>query len=309
MRQLFLRLACLIAALAAIALSAACLSETRINSIIGSRQAGTRLVSIASGLTSPLFLTNAHDGSGRLFILEQPGRIRIILRGGTVPVATPFLDLTAKVLSGGERGLLGMAFHPQFKSNLRFFVDYTRIPDGATVISEFKASASNPNIAETDEKVLLTIPQPFDNHNGGMIEFGADGFLYIGMGDGGSAFDPGNRAQNIEELLGKILRIDVDNAGGTAPYSSPADNPFFGSTPGRDEIFAYGFRNPYRFSFDRLTGDLYAGDVGQGAREEIDIVTRGGNYGWRVFEGTQCTMIDPCNAGTFIPPIYEYDHS
>jgi uncharacterized protein (TIGR03437 family) len=311
MRQHIFRLFCTLAALGAIALAAGCFSRARfdLGNGNGSPPANTQLIPIANGLSSPLYITNARDGSGRLFILERPGMIRVIPRGATAPIATPFLDISAKVMLGGERGLLGLAFHPQYETNRRFFVNYTQLPDGATVISEFMVSASNPNIAETDERVLLTIAQPFSNHNGGTIEFGPDGYLYIGMGDGGSALDPGNRAQNIEELLGKMLRIDVNNTNGTAPYSSPTDNPFFGSTPGRDEIYAVGMRNPYRWSFDRSTGELYVGDVGQGAIEEIDIITRGGNYGWRVFEGTQCTAIDPCNAALFVPPIYQYDHS
>jgi uncharacterized protein (TIGR03437 family) len=310
MRKLIFRLFGVLAALGAIALG---LGHSGIGLEWGSKtvsaQTNTRLIPVASGLSSPLYLTNARDGSGRLFILERPGRIRVMRRGETSPVTRPFLDITAKVMLGGERGLLGLAFHPEYKTNRRFFVNYTRIPDGATVISEFKVSASNPYVAEADERVLLTIAQPFSNHNGGMIEFGHDGYLYIGMGDGGSAFDPGNRAQNIEDLLGKMLRIDVNNANGMAPYSSPQDNPFFGATPGRDEIYAVGLRNPFRWSFDRLTGQLYLGDVGQNVIEEIDIITRGGNYGWRVFEGTQCTALDPCDPGLFSPPIYEYDHS
>lgn len=263
---------------------------------------------LLSGLTSPVYLTNAGDNSNRLFIVEQPGRIKVLQPGTDAP--TIFLNITTRVLSGGERGLLGLAFHPQFALNRRFFVNYTRQPDGATVIAEYRASANDPNVADTAEKVILVIAQPFANHNGGMIEFGPDGFLYIGMGDGGSGNDPGNRAQNINELLGKMLRINIDQAG-TAPYTSPADNPFFGSTPGRDEIYAIGFRNPFRWSFDRQTGQLFAGDVGQGAREEIDIVTRGGNYGWRVFEGTLCTNLDPqlCGPLAVVPPIAEYSHT
>ena len=202
--------------------------------------------------------------------------------GATTP--TVFLDITSKVLSGGEQGLLGLAFHPQFATNSRFFVNYTRQPDGATVIAEYHASA-DPAVTAASETVLLVIAQPFANHNGGMIEFGNDGFLYIGMGDGGSANDPESRAQNINELLGKILRIDVDHPAGGNLYSSPPGNPYFGATPGRDEIFALGMRNPFRFSFDRQTGQLYVGDVGQDALEEVDIVTAGGNYGWRVYEG------------------------
>jgi glucose/arabinose dehydrogenase len=270
--------------------------------------AALELEPVLTGLSNPLYVTNAHDGTNRLFVLEQPGRILVLQPGAST--ATVFLDITGKVLSGGEQGLLGLAFHPNFPVNRRFFIDYTRQPDGATVIAEHAASAADPNVADTAETVLLTIPQPFANHNGGMIEFGPDGYLYIGMGDGGSANDPGNRAQNIDELLGKILRIDVDPPGGS-PYASPPDNPFFGPTPGRDEIFAVGLRNPFRFSFDRQSGQLVVADVGQGAREEIDLVTLGGNYGWRVFEGTLCTNLDPmlCNPANFVPPIAEYDHS
>jgi glucose/arabinose dehydrogenase len=271
--------------------------------------AALTLTPVLSNLSSPIFLTNAHDGSNRLFVVEQPGRVLVLQPGASAP--TVFLDLTAKVLSGGERGLLGLAFHPQFNTNRRFFVNYTRKPDGATVIAEYRASATNPNLSDAGETTLLVIPQPFENHNGGMIEFGPDGFLYIGMGDGGSANDPGNRAQNADELLGKILRLDVDHPNGSSPYSSPPDNPFFGATPGRDEIYALGMRNPFRFSFDRATGQLYVGDVGQNVREEIDVVTRGGNYGWRVFEGTRCTGLGPaaCVPGNFQAPIAEYDHA
>lgn len=261
-----------------------------------------------TGLAAPVFITSARDTTNRLFILEQAGRIRVRQPGATT--TTVFLDITTKVLSGGERGLLGLAFHPQFSSNRRFFVNYTRQPDGATVVAEYKASASNPNVADTAETILLTIPQPFQNHNGGMMDFGKDGFLYIGMGDGGSGNDPGNRAQNIEELLGKMLRIDVNTPNGAVPYSSPSTNPFFGSTPGRDEIFAVGVRNPWRWSFDRLTGDLYAGEVGQDRVEEITIIKLGENHGWRVLEGTRCTGLGPgaCTDPKFTPPIYEYPH-
>ncbi|MGH9943317.1 MAG: PQQ-dependent sugar dehydrogenase, partial [Pyrinomonadaceae bacterium] len=271
--------------------------------------AALTLEPVLSNLSSPVLVTNARDGSNRLFVVEQPGRIQVLQPNAAAP--TVFLDITAKVLSGGERGLLGLAFHPQFNANRRFFVNYTRQPDGATVIAEYRVSAANPNVAEAAEIVLLVIPQPFANHNGGMIEFGPEGFLYIGMGDGGSGNDPGNRAQNVEDLLGKMLRLNVDQADGSTPYSSPPDNPFFGATPGRDEIYATGLRNPFRFSFDRATGQLYAGDVGQGVREEIDVITRGGNYGWRVFEGTRCTGLGPaqCNPANFQAPVAEYEHT
>lgn len=270
-----------------------------------------QLIPVASGLSSPVYLTSARDGSNRLFIIEQPGRILWLPPGATAPLATPFLDIRTKISFGGERGLLGLAFHPQYATNRRFFVNYTRTGDGATVVSEFKASAANPNVADTTETILLTVAQPFSNHNGGWIDFGPDGFLYIGLGDGGSANDPGNRSQNVEDLLGKMLRIDVNTPNGAIPYSSPSSNPFFGATPGRDEIYATGLRNPWRCAFDRVTGELYAGDVGQGQIEEISIIELGKNYGWRVFEGTRCTNLGPaaCNAAQYAPPLLEYNHS
>jgi glucose/arabinose dehydrogenase len=265
---------------------------------------------VVSGLTRPVFITNARDGSNRLFIVEQPGRISVLQPGSSTP--TLFLDITARVRStDNEQGLLGLTFHPAYASNRRFFVNYTRQTDGATVIAEYQASSVNANVADTAEKVILIIPQPASNHNGGMIEFGPDDFLYIGMGDGGLANDPNNRAQNINDLLGKILRIDIDQRTLQTEYASPGDNPFFGALAGRDEIWAYGLRNPWRFSFDTETGDLYVGDVGQNVVEEVDIVRKNGNYGWRVLEGTRCTGNGPasCAALGFIPPILEYDHS
>jgi hypothetical protein len=265
------------------------------------------LTAVATGLNQPVYFGNAHDGSNRTFIIEQPGRI-LMMQPGLASTAV-FLDIRSRILSGGERGLLGLAFHPLFSSNRRFFVNYTRQPDGATVIAEYRVPSTAPNAGDpTSETVLLVIPQPFANHNGGMIEFGPDNFLYIAMGDGGSANDPQNRAQNTNDLLGKMLRIDVDRpASSTVLYSVPPSNPFV-SGGGRGEIYAYGLRNPWRFSFDRLTGQLYAGDVGQGAREEIDIVTVGGNYGWRVLEGTRCTNLGPASCSTLssVAPIAEY---
>ena len=270
---------------------------------------GIVLEPVVGNLASPVLVTHAGDGSGRLFIVEQAGAIKVLQDGAATP--SVFLNISDRVLSGGERGLLGLAFHPQFQTNGRFFVDYTRRSDGATVVGEYHLSAADPNVADRTEIVILTVGQPFSNHNGGMIEFGPDGYLYIALGDGGSSNDPGDRAQNVNELLGKILRIDVDHpASATQLYSSPDDNPFAGPTPGLDEIYAYGFRNPWRFSFDRQSGDLLAGDVGQGAREEIDLVVKGGNYGWRTFEGTRCTGNDPppCDPSGLIPPIAEYSH-
>src|SRR5262245_39766008 len=263
-----------------------------------------RLDLIAVGLSSPLYVTHSRDGSGRLFVVERGGVVKVVTSGQPPGV---FLDITNRVLDGGEQGLLGLAFHPRFAQNGRFFVQYTRRPDGATVVAEYLAPATNGNRADpSSERILLTLAQPFANHNGGMIEFSPlDAFLYIGLGDGGSANDPQNEAQNPNSLLGKILRIDVD-AG--SPYAIPADNPF-ATGGGRPEIYALGFRNPFRFSFDRQSGTLLAGDVGQDAREEIDVVTRGGNFGWRVLEGTRCTGLGPasCTAAGFIPPITEYE--
>jgi glucose/arabinose dehydrogenase len=238
-----------------------------------------RLEPVVSGLSNPLYVTHARDD--RLFVVEQAGRIRLIVGGQLVE--TPFLDIQQRVRSGGEQGLLGLAFHPDYSRNGRFFVNYTRQSDDATVVAEYKVSP-NANVAQNAERVLLVVAQPFTNNNGGMIEFGPDRFLYIGLGDGGSAGDPRNRAQNKGELLGKILRIDVD---GAAPYAIPPDNPFAGGG-GRPEIFALGFRNPWRFSFDRQRGDLWLGDVGQNSWEEISIIRRGENHGWRVMEGTHC---------------------
>jgi glucose/arabinose dehydrogenase len=270
---------------------------------------GHHLEPVLTGLSSPLYVTHARDRSNRLFVVEQGGRILVLQPQASTP--TVVLDITARVLSGGEQGLLGLAFHPDYAMNRRFFVNYTRQPDGATVIAEYQTSLANPDVADVGETVLLVVAQPFANHNGGMIEFGPDGFLYIGLGDGGAGNDPGNRAQNVNDLLGKILRIDVDIPNPPAPYSSPPGNPFFGATAGRDEIFALGLRNPFRFSFDRETGELVVGDVGQEQREEIDLVTLGGNYGWRVFEGTRCTGNDPalCGSAGFIDPIAEYEHT
>ncbi|HKQ98294.1 MAG TPA: PQQ-dependent sugar dehydrogenase, partial [Candidatus Polarisedimenticolia bacterium] len=276
---------------------------------VGLPAADIALEPFLSGLSSPIFITHAGDGSDRLFVVEQGGVIKVVKPGSTTP--TSFLDIADRVVAGGERGLLGLAFHPGYATNRRFFVNYTRLGDGATVIAEYRASAGDPNVADRAETVLLTWPQPFANHNGGMIAFGVDGYLYIGLGDGGSGNDPGARAQNIDELLGKILRIDVDHPASVSQlYSSPADNPFAGATPGRDEIYALGLRNPWRFSFDRQTHDLVAGDVGQSAREEVDLIVRGGNYGWRTMEGSLCTGLDtPCDPSRFVAPIAEYAHT
>ena len=292
----FVRIMCLFRIIIAVAIAA----------IPSAATAQIQLSPVATGLSSPVFVGHAGDGSGRLFILEQAGIIKV-LQPGDAP--TIFLDIRTRVLSGGERGLLGLAFHPLYSTNGRFFVFYTQNTDGALVVAEYLASPPGSNVAGTTERRILVIPHPgASNHNGGMLAFGADGYLYIGVGDGGSANDPPNNAQRIDTLLGKILRIDIDAPVG--PYASPPDNPFAGSTSGLDEIYAYGMRNPWRFSFDRQTDQMWVGDVGQGAREEVDTpIVSGGNYGWRVWEGTLCREAALCGTADYIAPVFDYDHS
>lgn len=265
-------------------------------------------IRVASGLSSPVFVTSPAGDLQRLFIVEQPGIIKILKDGVILP--DPFLDIAARVSFGGERGLLGLAFHPDYDNNDYFYVNYTN-NSGNTVISRFEVTG-DPDIADpASEFILLIISQPFSNHNGGMIAFGSsDGYLYIGMGDGGSGGDPGNRSQNDGLMLGKILRIDVD---GGDPYGIPPDNPFVGPGNPLDEIWAKGLRNPWRFAFDRLAGDLYIGDVGQNAWEEIDYQPAsslgGENYGWRFMEGNHCyNPSNDCDPGGLTYPIHEYSH-
>lgn len=251
------------------------------------------LQSFGTGFVSPVEITNA--GDSRLFVVQKGGLIRILNADGTVNAA-PFLNLSSLVSTNSERGLLGLAFHPNYATNGYFFVNYTNLA-GNTVIARYSVNATNPNIANTTETILMTILQPFSNHNGGTIKFGPDGYLYIGMGDGGSSGDPGNRAQNINENLGKMLRIDVNVA--TAPfYSSPSSNPYVG-VAGNDEIWAIGLRNPWKFSFNRLNGDLWIADVGQDAIEEINKVASplpnsGINFGWRCYEGNSTYNTSGC---------------
>ena len=273
-----------------------------------------RLQPVFSSLSLPLYLTNANDGSNSLFVVQQRGIITVLPKPPRFP--TTFLNVSSVVSqSGTERGLLGLAFHPQYATNGRFFIYYTRNSDGALEIAEYRRSFTDPNQADpAPVRVILTIPHPsFSNHNGGTILFGPDGNLYLGTGDGGSANDPNNNAQNINVLLGKILRIDINTPLGQVPaYNIPPTNPYAGATPGADEIYAIGMRNPYRFSFDRGgTHQLWVGDVGQDAIEEVDTITLGGNYGWRVYEGTQCTNNDPglCNPSNYLPPVFQYSSS
>jgi glucose/arabinose dehydrogenase len=296
-----------------LAVTAVLFSLVRVSS---ARFPGIRFVPVAGGFTNPTHIANAGDGSGRLFVVEQAGTIRIIHSGSVLSV--PFLDIAAKVLAGGERGLLNVAFPPQFAGKQYFYVNYTRVPDGATVISRFRVT-SGPDIADpASEEILLIVIQPFANHNGGMMAFSpVDGFLYIGMGDGGSGGDPNNFAQNVsplpgnQHLLGKLLRIDVE--AGVVPYAIPATNPLFGGV--RSEIWSRGLRNPWKFSFDRLTGALYIGDVGQNRREEINFRTAASagreNYGWRILEGSLCfnPAVGCLPPLQYVPPVTEYSHA
>jgi len=263
---------------------------------------------IVSGLVQPVALT--HAGDPRLFIAQQTGTILVVDALGIR--STPFLDLGSIVLTGGERGLLSVAFHPQYRDNGFFYVYYTN-RNGDNSIARYHVSAEDPNRADSASAVvLLTIPHPlFANHNGGQLQFGPDGYLYIGTGDGGSAGDPSNHAQDLSQLLGKLLRIDVDHG---TPYAIPASNPFVARSGARGEVWAYGLRNPWRFSFDRASGDLWIGDVGQDAYEEVDLQRAssigGENYGWRRMEGFHCyNPASNCADASFALPIIEYPHA
>ncbi len=272
---------------------------------------------VVSGLEQPTSVVSAADGSGRLFITQKTGLARVIA-GGEV-LNTPFLDLTGAVSTSSEQGLLGLAFHPNYAENGRFFVNYTR-RDGTTVISEFAVS-DDPNVADpASERVLLTISQPYPNHNGGNLVFGPDGFLYIGTGDGGAGGDPENNAQDKSALLGKMLRIDVDNAADGEPYGIPESNPFVGTDGAAPEVWAYGLRNPWRFSFDRETGDLWIADVGQNRIEEVNrqpaASTGGENYGWNLTEGSSCfdpadplAVPETCDKTGLTLPVLEYSYN
>jgi glucose/arabinose dehydrogenase len=274
------------------------------------RAAEVRLVTVASGFDRPLFVTGAGDGSERLFVVEQAGRIRIV-DAGTVLVP-PFLDITGIVNDGAaERGLLGLAFHPDYENNGQFYVHFTDA-NGDIVIARYTVS-DDPDLADAaSKKVILTIRhREASNHNGGMLAFSSDdGYLYIAVGDGGSG-QSGN-GQKKTNLLGKILRIDVDETSGGRAYAIPADNPFVGRRRARPEIWAYGLRNPFRFSFDRQTGDMFIGDVGQSAWEEIDFspLGKGGlNYGWHIMEGSHCFKPPKdCKKRGLSLPIHEYSH-
>lgn len=264
-----------------------------------------RLVPVADGIRQPVVITNA--GDERLFVAEQSGAIRVISSGELL--RDPFLDLSGELSTGGERGLLGLAFPSDYQETGRFYVYYTG-DGGQSVLSRFSVTPGNPNRANPDsEEVLLTQEQPFSNHNGGQIVFGPDGYLYVGLGDGGSGGDPQGNGQNLGTFLGKLLRLDVS---GDAGYAVPPSNPFVDRDGARDEIWAYGLRNPWRFSFDRETGDLYIADVGQDAYEEVNFVAAGTgaglNYGWKVMEGLHCYEASDCDQAGLTLPVIEYPH-
>lgn len=259
---------------------------------------------IIEGLTSPVYLT-APPGDPRLFIVEQPGRIRVYKNGALLP--TPFLDITNIVQYGGEEGLLSVAFDPAYATNGRFYVYYTD-DNGDIAIARYTATPAADVANGGSRAEVLTIPHPGQsNHNGGLAMFGPDGMLYLGTGDGGGGGDPQNNGQSVNTLLGKLLRIDVTSL----PYASPSTNPFAGAATGRDEIWAYGLRNPWRYAFDEEAGTLYIADVGQGSWEEVNTVSAsapGVNYGWRIMEGAHCYNAGTCNMTGLTQPVHEYDH-
>ena len=261
----------------------------------------------------PLFLTFPPDGSNRVAVVSQDGVIVIFRNDPGVASVSTFLDIRDRVNRGGnEEGLLGLAFHPRYATNGFFFVYYSARSPRRSVLSRFSVTGDSNAADPSSESVLLEIEEPFSNHNGGMLAFGPDGMLYVAVGDGGGRADPQGNGQNLATLLGSILRIDVDASGPAPGYGIPPDNPFAGpGTPqgARGEIWAYGLRNPWRFSFDRANGQLWAGDVGQNRREEIDLVRRGGNYGWNVMEGNRCfSPSSGCNQQGLELPVIDYDH-
>lgn len=257
---------------------------------------------------APVEYMHANDGTNRVFVIEQAGKIRVFDNNENTASAGTYLDIRNKVAYGGEMGLLGLAFHPDFKQNGYFYVNYTKNNPRQTVVSRFKASSVKASVVEPgSEVVLFTFAQPYSNHNGGKLAFGPDGYLYVATGDGGSGGDPQNNGQNKSSWLGKILRVDV-NSTQKGQYGIPKDNPFVGKPGLRPEIYAYGLRNPWRFSFD-AQGRLWTGDVGQNEIEEIDIITKGGNYGWRVKEADQpFNAKDNTVTDQLIDPIHEYRH-
>jgi glucose/arabinose dehydrogenase len=269
-------------------------------------EAAIRLQAVVTeGLASPVHLA-APAGDARLFVVEQPGRIRVVENGALL--ATPFLDIASRVSSGGERGLLSVAFHPQYAQNGFFFVNYTDTR-GDTRVERYRVSADRNRADPASAQLIIQVTQPYSNHNGGLVAFGPDGRLYVGMGDGGGGGDPEEAGQDPQQLLGKLLRLDVD---GTLPYRIPSDNPYAGSTGRRPEIWAMGLRNPWRFSWDRTANLLYLADVGQNRLEEINVVpaaTGGVNYGWDLMEGSDCfEPRDGCDRTGLTLPVAQYTH-
>jgi glucose/arabinose dehydrogenase len=259
-------------------------------------------------IEQPVELVSPADGTNRIFVLAQKGQIHVLPNEPGASASKVFLDITPKVVSGGERGLLGIAFHPDYRNNGYFYVNYTRGNPLETAISRFKVSATDPNKADPEsEEVLLTYKQPYSNHNGGKIAFGPDGYLYISAGDGGSGGDPHNYGQDRSQLLGKIIRIDVNATNGDLKYGIPEDNPYKGNREGhRQEIYAYGLRNVWKFSFDKQTGQLWASDVGQNKIEEVNIIEKGGNYGWKIMEASECFKAESCDKQGLKLPVWEY---
>jgi glucose/arabinose dehydrogenase len=269
------------------------------------------LTTVVSGLSNPVDLETPDDNSGRLFVVEQPGRIKIISNGSVLP--TPFLDITSKVnFDGAEQGLLGVAFHPNFSAVPKIYVNYDKAVTGGqeTIIAEFTVSAADLNqINPASERDLIIQSQPFTNHKAGQLVFGLDGFLYFGLGDGGNGGDPLGNGQNLGTLLGKMMRIDVDHTSPGKQYAIPSDNPFVGGG-GLPEIFAFGFRNPWRFSLDRPGQRFFVADVGQNNFEEIDILAKGANFGWNTMEGSHCfNPPNGCDVTGLTLPIFDYSHA
>ena len=301
-------------AIAALLLAALVMPTSTNGAVVRSR-IHLGLTPVANGFSSPLLVTHAGDGSGRLFVVEKTGKVRIVKNGTLASGA--FMDLSRSVSNGGEQGLLGLAFHPSYKTNGKLYLSYTDL-SGNSVIREYKVSGSNPDRVDGDTgRTILRVKQPYPNHNGGHIAFGPDGYLYIGFGDGGSSGDPGNRAQSRNTFLGKLLRIDVNKRSGSLPYANPTTNPYVAGS-GLDQIWAIGLRNPWRFSFDRTTGDLWIGDVGQNAWEEVDRASavrgrnagRGLNFGWRAMEGAHCYRPPSgCLRTGKTFPLTEYGHN
>jgi hypothetical protein len=302
MRQLYL-LACIGLSLAFGSGASACSGDTPSGPPAGS---GLGLQEVVTGLSVPLYLTAPVGDLTRLFVVEKTGRIRIVKDGALLP--DPFLDLSAKISSGGEQGLLGLAFDPEYAANGRFVVHYTDLA-GNTALSRVQVSTDPDRADPASEQLILAATQPAANHNGGQVAFGPDGFLYLGLGDGGAGGGPG---QDLSDLLGSIFRIDVRTGD---PYTVPQDNPFVAQLDARPEVWSYGLRNPWRFSFDRANGDLYIADVGENQFEEIDVspaaagAGKGVNYGWSIMEGAHCLSGPGCDQTGLTPPVLEYNHS